>query len=114
MVMQRGSIWWANLPPPSGYRPVVLISRNNSIERRELVTVAILTGRIRGIPVEVKVGQEEGLTKQSVINCDVIRTISKTDLKKYISLLSPSKINDLNQAITFALGLYQSDEYYAV
>ncbi len=51
--MKRGEIWWAELAPPAGRRPVLLLSRNEAYAVRELVMVAPLTTRIRGIPSEV-------------------------------------------------------------
>jgi len=41
--MRRGDVWWAELPAPSGRRPVVLLTRNEAYAFRELVTVAPLT-----------------------------------------------------------------------
>ena len=105
MVMQRGAIWWANLPAPSGYRPVVLITRNSAIVKRDVVTVAIVTTQERTLPVELKVGIEQGLPKPSVINCDVLLTVSKSRLKQYVSTLSDAKIKELNHTLVFALGL---------
>ncbi|MFC1989823.1 type II toxin-antitoxin system PemK/MazF family toxin [Chloroflexota bacterium] len=38
--MRRGEIWWAELEPPVGERPVVLLSRNEAYNVRSLVIVA--------------------------------------------------------------------------
>ena len=38
--MERGEIWWADLPPPSGRRPVLLLSRNEAYSVREFVEAA--------------------------------------------------------------------------
>ena len=38
--MRRGEVWWADLPPPAGRRPVLLLSRNEAYAVRQLVTVA--------------------------------------------------------------------------
>ena len=103
--MKRGEIWWAELPKPAGRRPVVLISRDEAYEVRELVTVAPVTTRIRNLPVEVPLGKAEGLPKQCVINLDTITTIPKKCLAERICLLSEEKIEALNQAISFALAL---------
>lgn len=59
--MRRGDIWWAELPPPTGRRPVVLLSRDEAYAIRALVTVAPVTTRIRQIPAEVPLGPEDGL-----------------------------------------------------
>ena len=52
--MERGEVWWADLPKPVGRRPVVILSRNRAIQVRDYVAVAEVTTTIRHIPVEVK------------------------------------------------------------
>ena len=103
--MRRGEIWWADLPLPAGRRPVVLLSRNEAYQVRELITVAPVTTRIRNLPVEIPLGDTEGLAKNCVINLDTITTIPKKCLSERIGVLSLPKLRALNQAIGFALGL---------
>lgn len=103
--MQRGEIWWAELPPPVGRRPVVLLSRNEAYRVRAMVTIAPVTTRIRGIPVEVALGPEEGLPKRSVANCDTLTTIPHRQLQERIGRLNAAKIQELEDAIRFALDL---------
>ena len=61
--MKRGEVWWAEVGPPAGRRPVLLLSRNEAYAVRELVMVAPLTTRIRGIPSEVSLGDEDGVPR---------------------------------------------------
>jgi hypothetical protein len=68
--MKRGEVWWADLPPPTGRRPVVLLSRDEAYAVRALVTVASVTTRIRSIPAEVPLGPEDGLPRDCVANLD--------------------------------------------
>ena len=75
--MTRGEVWWANLPAPIGKRPVVLLSRDEAYSVRNAVTVAEVTTKIRGIPVEVLQGPGDGLSKKCVANLDTIVTIRK-------------------------------------
>ena len=103
--MRRGEVWWAELPPPVGRRPVVLLSREEAYAVRNLVTVAPVTTRSRGIRSEVRLGPEQGLPKPCVANLDTIATIPKAALRDRISLLPLEKIEALNAAIRFALGL---------
>ncbi len=103
--MRHGEIWWADLPPPAGRRPVLLLSRDEAYAVRELVTVAPVTTRIRRIPVEVSVGREEGLRRRSVVNLDVINTIPKAVLRDRISALRPEKLVAVHAAIRFALAM---------
>jgi len=103
--MKRGEVWWADLPRPIGRRPVLLLSRDEAYHVRNAVTVGEITTTIRDIPVEVILGKEDGLPKKCVVNLDTIITIRKTFLKEYICYLSQEKINAVNQAVRFALGL---------
>ncbi len=100
--MQRGEIWWAALDKR---RPVVLVSRNEAYPIRALVIVAGITTHIRGYAVEVKVGRREGLPTSSVINCDWLVTIPKTDLLERAGRLSSRKREQLDDALRFAMGL---------
>lgn len=103
--MRRGEVWWAELPQPAGRRPVVLLSRDEAYEIRELVTIAPLTTRVRNIPVEVGLGPEDGLPKRCVANLDTITTVPKADLRERISQLGPEKRAAVDAAIRFALAL---------
>ncbi len=103
--MQRGEVWWAELPLPVGRRPVVLLSRDEAYSVRNAVTVAEVTSTIRGIPVEVELGAEDGLPKKCVVNLDPIATIRKNLLVERIVLLRDEKIDQIDSAIKFALSL---------
>ncbi len=103
--MKRGEVWWAHLPPPTGRRPVVLVSRDEAYGVRELVSVVPVTTRVRGIPVEVSLGREEGLPRSCVANADTVTTIPKQALKDYAGVLGGDKIAALDAALRFALGL---------
>ena len=103
--MRHGEVWWADLPPPTGQRPVVLLSRNEAYAIRALVIVAPVTTRTRHIPTEVPLGPEDGLPRACVVNLDTIITIAKASLQTRIASLSPEKLRAVHAAIRFALGL---------
>lgn len=103
--MRRGEVWWAELPSPIGKRPVVLLSRDEAYAVRNAVTVAEVTRTIRGIPVEVALGAEDGLTNKCVVNLDTLMTIRKELLTVRIALLRSEKIAELQKAIKFALDI---------
>ena len=103
--MQRGEVWWADLPKPVGRRPVVILSRNRAIQVREYITVAEITSTIRDIPAEVLLSPEDGLPKKCVANLDVINTIPKKVLIEQIATLTPTKLQAIESALKFALAL---------
>jgi len=101
----RGEVWWGRFPPPDKIRPVVLVTRQEGITHRQLVTVASVTTRIRGIRSEVLLGAAEGLPRVSVANCDDIRTIRKSRLIEQAGSLGDAKLRELDGALRYALGL---------
>lgn len=103
--MKRGEVWWANLPQPLGRRPVALLSRDEAYSVRNAVTVAEVTRTIRKIPVEVPLGPEDGLPQKCAVNLDTIITIRKELLTERIALLRSNKIDQMEKAIRFALGM---------
>ena len=103
--MRRGEVWWAELPPPIGRRPVVLLSRDAAYRVRTSVTVGMVTRTIRAIPVEVPLGTEDGMPEQCVVNLDDILTVPKARLVERITTLSPQKMIAVAKAIIFALDL---------
>lgn len=105
--MKRGEVWWANLGPPAGRRPVLLLSRDEAYLVRALVTVAPVTTRIRRIPPEVPLGPEDGLAKACIANLDTITTIAKDSLVERLTTLAPEKLRAVEAALHFALGLEQ-------
>ena len=103
--MQRGEIWWAELPPPAGRRPVLLLSRDRAYRVRASITVAVITRTVRNIPVEVALGPEDSMPTACVVNADGILTIPKTLLRDRITSLSREKIAAVASAVRFALDL---------
>jgi mRNA interferase MazF len=60
---------------------------------------------MRHIPVEVPLGPEDGLPRPCVVNLDTITTIAKRSLQERLVALSPEKLEAVEAAIQFALGL---------
>ena len=103
--MMRGEVWWADLPLPTGRRPVVLLSRDSAYAVRDLIIVTQVSRRVRGIPTEVPLGREDGLPQEGAANVDVINTMPRNSLLRRIAILSPEKLAALDTALHFALGL---------
>lgn len=103
--MRRGEVWWADLPSPVGRRPVLLLSRDAAYRVRTSVTVGLITRTVRGIPVEVSLGKEDGMPARCVVNLDDILTIPRSCLKESVTALSPRKMDAVSRAISFALDL---------
>jgi mRNA interferase MazF len=105
-VVARGDIYWAELGPPAGRRPVCVLTRDAAIEVLASVTCAPITRTVRGIRSEVGVGSGEGLPEASVINCDNVVTVPKAVLAEGPSgRLGVEKRAALDRALRYALDI---------
>jgi mRNA interferase MazF len=95
-VVARGELYWAELGPPAGRRPVCVLTRDAAIAVLRTVTCAPITRTIRGIRSEVEVGPEQGLPEVSVISCDNLLTIPQ-------GALDPAPVGRLDEARRAAL-----------
>lgn len=103
--VKRGEVWWAELPEPAGRRPVVLVSNDRSYDLRSKIIVVEVTTRARGLDTEIPIGSREGLPKKCWANTDNIFTIDKFRLRQRTGSLDARKIEHLDRALAFSLGL---------
>lgn len=102
----RGEIYWADLGPPAGRRPVCVLTRDAAIAVLHSVTCAPITRTIRAIRSEVEVGREEGLPQVSVINCDSTITLPQATLDPApVGALDEVKRAALDGALRYALDI---------
>lgn len=101
--MKRGEVWWAELPPPVGSRPVVILTRDAVLDNIGAIVVALVTRTIRQLPTEVVLGRRQGLPVPCVANLDNILTVPRHRLKRLMGASDAGKIEELNQAIKAAL-----------
>jgi mRNA interferase MazF len=105
-VVARGEIYWADLGPPAGRRPVCVLTRNAAINVLQAVTCAPITRTIRGIASEVEVGTESGLPEDGVISCDNLITIPKDLLDpEPAGALDMERRVALDRALRYALDI---------
>ncbi|TQN42097.1 mRNA interferase MazF [Blastococcus colisei] len=87
-------------------RPVLVLTRELVRPRLTRVTVAPITGTIRGLSTEVPVGAANGLDQPSVVSCDNVTTVPSTALGRQIGFLLPDQEEALTEAIHAAFDLY--------
>lgn len=101
--MNRGDVYDADLS--IGPHPVVIVTRAGAIPVLRNVCVAVVTSTVRSAPTEVPVGRDEGLNRDSVVNCDDLVTVSKNLFSRYRGSLGPEATRRLDEALRIALGL---------
>jgi len=114
MVIQRGEIWWASLPNPSGSQPgfrrPLLIVQSNEFNRSRISTVlavAITSNlRLAEAPGNVLLpAKNTGLTKDSVANVSQVITVDKSFLAERIGRLKPQQIEIVDNGLRLAMSL---------
>jgi len=86
----------------------VVVSRSFIANNDDVSTVicAPVYSEILGLQTEVVVGNDEGLPKPCAIRCDFLMLMFKRKLTRFVSSLPPSKVRELNRALTYALELH--------
>ena len=103
--MRRGEVRWYRFSAPDKKRPVLILTRDSIIEYLGEVTVAPITSVIRDIPSEVSLTRDDGMPRDCAVNFDHIQTVSKGKIGSLITTLSPKKLEQVREAILFALDL---------
>jgi mRNA interferase MazF len=95
--MDRSEVWWADLPPPAGRRPVLILTRATGVASRNQVVVAQIPTTVHNLPCEVALTRADGLPRNCVVNCDVLLTVPKARLTSRIAKLSRPKMDEVHQ-----------------
>jgi mRNA interferase MazF len=114
MEVNRGEVWWVDLPDPAasapgGTRPVLVIQSNafNRSAIRTVVVAAITTNlRLADAPGNVALGAKEaGLPKPSVVNVSQILTLDRTFLRSRSGRLKPASLEAVDRGLHLVLSL---------
>ncbi|MEH2354809.1 type II toxin-antitoxin system PemK/MazF family toxin [Nostoc sp.] len=112
--MQRGEIWWADLPTPvaseSGYRRPVLIVQSDEFNRSRIRTViaAVLTTNLRlaEAPGNILVTTDEtGLPQDSVVNVSQVITVDKSFLIEWVGQVGDRVMVLVDEGLRLVLAL---------
>ena len=101
---RRGQIWWHEFKVPDKERPVLVLSRQETLLKLRTAIVTPITSTIRGLPSEVVVGIDEGLRHDSAINLDHVQTVEQRLLRRFECTLSDEKMRQVCRALAVATG----------
>ena len=112
--VKRGDIYYADLSPvvgseQGGVRPVLIIQNDTGNRYSPTVIAAAITsqtGKAR-LPTHINIpGGSVGLTKDSVILLEQIRTIDKRRLREHMGRLDDKQMALVDDAIAVSFGLH--------
>ncbi len=113
MTVKRGDIYYADLSPvvgseQGGIRPVVIVQNDLGNKHSPTVIAAAITSKTtkNKLPTHIEVvADKHGLSRNSVILLEQVRTIDKKRLKEKMGHLEDDVMAKVNAAITVSLGL---------
>ena len=113
MSVKRGDIYYADLSPvvgseQGGLRPVLIIQNDVGNRYSPTVIAAAITSRMgkTRLPTHIDIYADKvGLSKDSVILLEQIRTLDKQRLKEKMGHLDDGLMNEVNNAIAVSFGL---------
>jgi mRNA interferase MazF len=104
-----GEVWMADLGFAAKYRPVVIVSRQDSDPPRALITYVPVTTQDRQSPYEVTLPKARFLKRGSVANVQGIASLPTVRLGRRIGTLPTETMREIKTAISWALDLDFSD-----
>ncbi|HEY0782400.1 MAG TPA: type II toxin-antitoxin system PemK/MazF family toxin [Thermoanaerobaculia bacterium] len=114
MVIERGEVWWADLPDPAGsepgYRRPVLIVQSDFFNQSRIRTVIVVgltsNARLAGSPGNVPLARGQGgLARASVVNVSQLLTIERNALSEKIGTLSRRTMDQVDAGLKLVLEL---------
>ena len=113
MNIRRGDIYYADLSPvvgseQGGLRPVLIVQNDVGNRYSPTVIAAAITSRTSKNPLPTHIdvmSNVTGLTKDSVVLLEQIRTIDKSRLKERMGHLDDGAMAAINSAISISFGL---------
>lgn len=114
MIVKRGDIYYADLSPvigseQGGVRPVLIVQNDVGNKYSPTVIVAAITSQINKakLPTHIEVdARDYGLSKDSVVLLEQVRTIDKKRLKEKTGHFDDTLMDKVNDAINISFGLY--------
>ena len=111
-MIKRGELYYADLSPvvgseQGGVRPILIVQNDTGNKYSPTIIAAAVTSKLdkARLPTHIELSAKEfGLSKDSVILLEQIRTLDKKRLKERIGELSDSKMQKVNVALMISLG----------
>ena len=111
-MIKRGELYYADLSPvvgseQGGVRPILIVQNDTGNRFSPTIIAAAITSQINKakLPTHIEISAGDfGLTKDSVILLEQIRTLDKRRLKERIGELPETTMKKVNLALMISLG----------
>ena len=110
--IKRGQIWYCDLSPvvgseQGGYRPVLILQNDIGNRYSPTTIAAVITTRKTkaNLPTHVWLNAECGLPKESMVECEQVRTIDKKRLKNFMGQVSEEVMKEIDKGLKISFAL---------
>jgi mRNA interferase MazF len=111
--VNRGDIYYADLSPvvgseQGGVRPVLIVQNNMGNKHSPTIIAAAITSQINKakLPTHIELsGRTVGLSRDSVVLLEQIRTLDKRRLKEKMGRLDDDLMRQVDSALAVSFGL---------
>ena len=111
--VKRGDIYYADLSPvvgseQGGVRPVLIVQNDTGNRHSPTVIAAAITSKTdkARLPTHIELsGNSFGLTRDSIVLLEQVRTIDKRRLKEKMGRVDEDVMTKIDNAIAVSLGL---------
>ena len=110
--IKRGQIYYADLSPvvgseQGGYRPVLIIQNDMGNRYSPTTIAAVITTRKTkaNLPTHIWLNSECGLPKESMVECEQVRTIDKKRLKNFMGQVSEEVMQEIDKGLKISFAL---------
>lgn len=113
MTVKRGEIYYADLSPvvgseQGGMRPVLIVQNDVGNKFSPTVIAAAITSQRdkAQLPTHIQLSSQScGLSKDSVVLLEQVRTIDKKRLKEKMGRIEDAAMGEIDRALTISFGL---------
>jgi mRNA interferase MazF len=110
--IKRGQIYYADLSPvvgseQGGKRPVLIIQNDIGNKYAPTVIAAVITSRHTkaNLPTHIWLNEESGLPKESMVECEQLRTLDKKRLGEFMGTVSKEVMKEIDKGLRISLWL---------
>ena len=107
--MKRGEIRWYTFRLPDKRRPVLILTRDDVIDRLNEIIVVPWTRTIRGLTTELILTPEDGMPFERVLNFDHISLAQRHRIGSVICRPTESRWPEARNALMIACGFGSSE-----
>jgi mRNA interferase MazF len=101
--VRRGEVWWSE-HPTAGRRPVLVLTRDEAIERLSEVLIVPATRSVRDILTHVHLDESDGMPWPCALALDTTGPLVRGLCIEPIATLGPAKMAEVCRALNAATG----------